>query len=98
MKGRIPLEQDRRDLMNANPELYKYIVNLECAKELDNIGDSLSGRAGWGHDAANIVWSVSAVRKAAATRAIAKLRAEDREPVSAWSPSYHELFTDNRPE
>lgn len=50
------LEQCRRDLKAADPELYDYIKNTEQAKVLNSAGDRLSSM----HGAANTLWAMSA--------------------------------------
>lgn len=53
------IEQDRRDFMRENPDLYAYIKARESAKALDEAGDAISGA----HEAANRVWALSAKRR-----------------------------------
>jgi hypothetical protein len=54
------IEQDRRDFMRENPNLYAYIALREAAKALDTTGDAISGH----HAAANAVWRASATVRA----------------------------------
>lgn len=68
------LEQARRNFKAAHPELYRYIMNRECEKILDAMGDLLSGQVlvRWpedygqaGHAAANLMWQRAAEFKRA---------------------------------
>ena len=59
------IEQRRRDLKAADPDLYEYIRFFEGSKWLDGAGDSISGAMS-GHGAANRVWGMAARTKRAA--------------------------------
>lgn len=58
MPNRISIEQDRRDFMRDNPDLYRYIEARVAAREIKSAGDIVSGAID-GHSAANRVWSIS---------------------------------------
>lgn len=60
MAAVLDIEQQRRDLLRDNRELYNYIARRESAKALDALGDRLSGIS---HEAANIAWAESTAYK-----------------------------------